>query len=39
MSMDSPYYALLHGIIAFMKKGILKKIIFTAERGKKHSDP
>jgi hypothetical protein len=38
MSIDSPYYALLHGNIAFMKKGILKKPFSLAERGKKHGD-
>jgi hypothetical protein len=37
--MDSPYYNLLHGNIAFMKKGILKKSFLLAERGKKHDDP
>jgi hypothetical protein len=39
MSMDSPYYALLYGNIAFMKKGISKKSFLLAERGKKHGDP
>ena len=37
-SMDSPCYALLHGNIAFMTKGIMKKAFLLAERGKKHGD-